>query len=142
MKEIILQERQRDLVNLFARAPMKETFGMELHFNEHESAMFLMPYDPAFDHSLNQIHGGVIATLLDNAGWFTAAQYYETWISTVEMQMRLLNPAAREKLIASGNMIKKGNRIAVAEMRVETEDGNLIATGSGTFAVTSIPLES
>ena len=31
----------------------------------------------------------VIATLLDNAGWFTAAVEYDTWIATVELTVRL-----------------------------------------------------
>ena len=78
-------------------------------------------------------------TLLDNAGWFTAATEYSTWVGTAEMQIRLLEPVTEKKLIATGKMIKSGKKIAMAEMKVETEDGKLIAVGSGTFAVTSVP---
>lgn len=32
-----------------------------------------LPYNPDLDHTLGSIHGGVHTTMLDTAGWFTAA---------------------------------------------------------------------
>ena len=138
MKSDAVILREQKLMEFFDKAPMKKTFGMDFSYNDNNSAIFVMPYNPGFDHALNQIHGGVIATLLDNAGWFTAAAQYDTWISTAEMQVRLLEPADKVKLISEGQIIKKGKKLAIVEMKVYTEDDVLIAVGSGTFAVTNL----
>ena len=131
-------ERMAELVALFGRAPIKRALGMELSYDEEERAVFEMPHSPEHEHALGDTHGGVIATLLDNAGWFAAAVRYDTWIATVEMQMRLLEPARREPLRAIGRVVRAGRSLAVSEMRVETTAGRLVATGSGTFAVTDL----
>ncbi len=79
----------------------------------------------------------MIATLLDNAGWFTAAPYFDRWIATVELTVRLHQPVARQQLTARGRIVRRGKRITSAEMEVRGEQGQLVATGSGTFTVTS-----
>ncbi len=135
-----LKKRQDELIGLFNRAPMKRTFGMELHYDENGSAIFDMPYNPDFNHTLGGIHGGVIATLLDNAGWFTVAPLYNTWISTAELQVRLLNAAVKVDLYSRGRILSAGKRIAMAEMEVRTRDDLLVAVGSGSFAVTSMSI--
>ncbi len=134
------KKRQEELMALFHRAPMKHSLGMEFHYDEEGSAIFNMPYNPHFDHALGGIHGGVIATLLDNAGWFTVAQFYDAWIATAELQVRLLKPVAKTDIYSKGRVLNLGKRIAMAEMEVRTKDELLIAVGSGTFAVTSMPM--
>ena len=128
------------LLDLFAKAPMKATFGMTLTYNEMGEAIFQMPYQEKFNHSLGDTHGGVIATLLDNAGWFTVAAHYQKWVVTADLQTRILEPAGRKNLIATGHIIRAGNTLAVAQMEVRLEDGKLIATASGSFMVTSKPV--
>ena len=90
--------------------------------------------------SLPILGAALIAGLLDNAGWFTVAPLYDTWVATSDLHMRLLRPAAATKLTSTGRVVKSGKRQAVAEMEVRTEDGELIAVGTGCFAVTSVPL--
>ena len=138
MKSTHLDQRAAELIALFASAPIKRTTGMELRY-EDGRAVFHMPYNPGFDHALGGIHGGAICTLLDNAGWFTAAVHYETWLGTVDLNVKMLEPAREEALRAEGRLLRAGKRLAMAEMEVRSEkDGRLIATGSGTFAVTSL----
>ena len=135
------KKRCEELVALFSRAPIKKTLGMDLSFNDKNESVFELPHNPGFEHGLGDTHGGLIATLLDNAGWFAAAVYYDSWIATVEMQVRLLEPAKREALRAVGRVLRAGQSLAVAEMEARTLSGRLIATGSGTFAVTSLEME-
>jgi uncharacterized protein (TIGR00369 family) len=132
------KERCEELVALFSRAPIKKTFGMVLFFNDKDESVFELPHNPRLEHALGDTHGGIIATLLDNAGWFAAAVQYDSWIATVEMQVRLLEPARKEALRAVGRVLRAGQSLAVAEMEVRTLSGRLVATGSGTFAVTSL----
>lgn len=132
-----IQQRRSQLEALFnERAPIARLFGMRLAY-EGEAAVFHMPYNPDLDHALGQTHGGAVATLLDNAGWFTAAPYFDRWIATVELSVRLHEPVARQELTARGRIVRRGKRIVSAEMEVRGEQAQLIATGSGTFTVTS-----
>jgi uncharacterized protein (TIGR00369 family) len=130
-------ERQQALAALFATAPIKKTFGMELSFDEEHRAVFHLAHNPALEHALHDTHGGVIATLLDNAGWFTAAVEYDCRIATVELTVRLLEPAQQEDLQAVGTLLKAAKNLAVARMEVRSASGRRVATGAGTFAVTT-----
>lgn len=134
--------RQKALADLFSRAPIKKTFGMELSFDEEHRAVFHLPHNPNLEHALHDTHGGVIATLLDNAGWFTAAVEYDTWIATVELTVRLLEPARQEELRAVGTLLKAAKNIAIARMEVRSASDRLVATGAGTFAVTTTAFTS
>lgn len=127
------------LKTMFDQAPIARAFGMTLSYDGEHRAVFTQPYNASFDHSIGGIHGGVFATMLDNAGWFTVAVHYETWIATVEFQVRLLEPVQKEELVATGRLVHSGKRIATAEMEV-CAGGRRVAIGSGTFTVTSQPL--
>jgi uncharacterized protein (TIGR00369 family) len=134
----VLAARRDDLVALFERAPIKHSFGMASWYDEEGHAIFDLPYNPGLDHALKGVHGGVIATLLDNAGWFTAAPHYDTWIATIEMSMRLHEHVSAEALQSRGRIVRLGHRVSVCAMEVRTAAGRLIATGQGTFTVTGV----
>ena len=136
-----ITKRQKLLISLFDKAPIKHTYGMQLSYDAEGCAVFHMPYNPRLDHFLGGIHGGVIATLLDNAGWFTAATYYDNWVATVEFHVRLLEAVEKVDLVSRGRIVKLGKRFSIGEMEVRTAAGLLVAVGSGTFAETSAPLE-
>ena len=127
------------LVALFRTSTIAQTLGISFHYDEEQRAVFELPYDGRFDHFLNDVHGGAIATLIDNAGWFAAAACYPTWIVSVEFQVRYHEPAGREALRAVGRVVRAGKRITSAEMEVRNRSGVLVATGAGSFAVTSSP---
>ena len=139
MPEKDLSRAQKKLVELFDSAPIIQTFGMNLSYDELGRAVVRLPFNPNFDHAFHQIHGGVMATLLDTCGWFTAAPHFDHWIATVEFQTRLLEPVEKCALVATGNIVRLGKRIAVCEMKVVSQDERTIALGSGTFTVTSVP---
>lgn len=124
------------LMNLFHAAPIAGALGMSLHYDSEKRAIFDFPRNPSLDHGLQDVHGGIIATLLDNAGWFTVAAHYGCWIVTVEFHTRLLEPANREDLRSIGKIIRAGKSLATAEMAVTGKSDRLLAIGSGTFTVT------
>jgi uncharacterized protein (TIGR00369 family) len=126
-------------VELFSRAKIRDTFGMVLSFNEKGNAVFDLPFNPNLCHALGDVHGGAISTLIDNAGWFSVAPYYETWVSTTDLHVQLLEPAKKEALQAIGYTLRIGNRLAAARMEVRSKSGRLVAAGQGTFTVTSVP---
>lgn len=124
---------------LYERSPIKHTLGITLGYDEAGRAVLSMPYRRDYDNAMGNTHGGVIATLLDKAGWFTAAQHYATWIATADLHVQVLASADKVALTAIGQLVRAGRRLAVATSEVRAPDGTLIAIGSGTFAVTSRP---
>ena len=135
-----LQQRATELKALFARAPIGRTFGMTLDYTADFRAVFHLPHNRGLEHAMGDTHGGAIATLLDNAGWFTAAVHYDNWIATVDLQVKILEPCRQEDLRATGRLVRAGSRLAVAEMEVRAAGGRLVAVGSGTFAATSVAI--
>ena len=132
------QRRVKRLEALFGSAPIGRTFGMRLTYTDDGAAVFDYAHHSGLEHAMGDTHGGVIATLLDNAGWFTVAPHYDSWIATVDLQVRILEPCRKENLRARGRLVRAGRRLAVAEMEVRTVAGRRVAVGSGTFSVTSL----
>ena len=94
-------DRKEKLLELFnQRAPIAKTFGMKLSFDVDDRANISLPYNPDLDHALGGVHGGVIATLLDNAGWFSCALAHEGsgWVVTSEMSLHLFQPVKKSDL--------------------------------------------
>lgn len=107
---------------------------MTLSYDKQGHAHLKLPYNPNLDHTMGGIHGGAIATLLDNAGWFAAAAQIEwVWVATSEFKIHLLYPVRESELHAEGWVVKSGKRISIAEMRVLASDGELVAIGTGTY---------
>lgn len=133
---------QDQLIKLFHSAPIAKFFGMTLSFDVQGHPHFALPYNPNLDHALKGIHGGSIATLLDNAGIFAvSAQKEGVLITTSEFNTHLLYPAVECDLYAEGWVVKMGKRISKAEMRVTASDGELVAMGMGTYvALANVPV--
>jgi uncharacterized protein (TIGR00369 family) len=119
--------------------PIARTFGMTLSYTDEGNAVVDLPYNPDLDHGLGGIHGGVYATLLDTAGWFTAAAAHDEpcWMATAEMSIHFLAPVERTSLRAEGRLIKGGRRQDVAEMHLYDGSGRLVAHATGTFILLS-----
>jgi uncharacterized protein (TIGR00369 family) len=111
---------------------------MSLRFDDDLRAIVGLPHADFLHHGLGQVHGGIFATLIDTAAWFTAAVHYDTWISTIDFTVRLLEPVEAEDLTAIGSVIRLGKRIATADSEIRTAAGRLVAVGGGTFATTRV----
>jgi len=113
--------------------PIVKYFGMSLDFDDDDQAIITLPYNPNLDHGEQAVHGGAIATILDNAGYFASAIANKGWVTTTEMSFHLLRPAKKTQLIAKGKVLKVGKRQIIAEMRCWDENDQLIAHGTGTY---------
>jgi uncharacterized protein (TIGR00369 family) len=96
-----------------------------------------------FYNPLGTVHGGWISTLLDSAmgcavhSVLKAGQAY----TTVDMTVSFVRPVFEKtgKLRCEGKIIHAGGRIATAEGRVWDQAGTLIAHGSETCMVMTVP---
>jgi uncharacterized protein (TIGR00369 family) len=138
-------KRIEELLHMFNRlAPIARTLGMTLSYNKEGQAIVDLPYNPGLDHAQGGVHGGVYATLLDSAGWFTAAAAHDVdcWLATSEMSVHFLAPVERTALRGVGRLIKQGKRQDVAEMHLYDGEGRLVGHATGTFIVLpNVPLK-
>jgi uncharacterized protein (TIGR00369 family) len=127
--------RQKELLEIFSHSRVQKLFGTTLSFDEDGHAHVDLPYNPNLDQPFG-IHGGVIATLLDTAGWFSVAAQSETVsVTTSEFKIHFLNPAIECHLHGEGWVVKAGKRIFIAEMRVSKSNKEVVAIGTGTFVI-------
>lgn len=128
-------KRQQELLELFITGRIPKFFGFTLSFDEQGHAHVNLPYNPNLDQPCG-IHGGIVATLLDTAGWFAvAAQSKTILVTTSELSIHFLNPTQECDLHAEGWVVKAGKRTLIGEMRVSKSDGEVVAIGTGTFVV-------
>jgi uncharacterized protein (TIGR00369 family) len=83
------------------------------------------------------IHGGAIATLLDNAmGWAmnTVLQDDENF-ATADLQIQFVRAAKIGLLKARGSVIRRTRALAFCESDVRSDDNQLVARGSATFSI-------
>ena len=137
-------ERIKALLHMFNEAaPIARLFGMRLSFTEEANAAIDLPYNPLLDHGSGGVHGGVCATMLDSAGWFTAAASHDapSWHATSQLNTHFLEPARETSLRAIGRLLKRGRRQVVAEMCLYDDQDRLVGHATGTFAaIERIPL--
>ena len=130
-------DRIAELLHMFKGVPIARFLGMSLSYTDEGNAVVDLPYNPNLDHALGGVHGGVYATMLDTAGWFTAAATHDVscWMATAEMSVHFLAPVERTSLRAVGRLLKRGRRQDVAEMNLYDGEGRLVGHATGTFII-------
>jgi uncharacterized protein (TIGR00369 family) len=124
---------QAVLIGLFNNAPINKTLGVTLEYNAEGEAICRWQRKEEFDHGGYDTHGGIIATLLDTAGWFTAAAKCGQAVVTSDIHVRLLQAAKQQDLIATARIVRAGSRSVITEMTVSSA-GGLVATATAAFA--------
>ncbi len=126
--EKLLKARLRD-------APISRFLGHWLAGCKGGRAEVRLPYRAEFQQNYGVVHGGIIATVADTAGFFAAASSSpEQMVTTVEFKINLLSGAREENLISVGKVIRNGRQLIVCEMIVYGRRRRKIALASGTYA--------
>jgi uncharacterized protein (TIGR00369 family) len=92
------------------------------------------------------LHGGVISAVLDVTAGFAImlALHKEPQpgekpefpnIGTIDLRVDYLRPGRGKHFVATGRVVRLGNRIAVTHMELENDEGELIATGGAAYVV-------
>jgi uncharacterized protein (TIGR00369 family) len=81
----------------------------------------------------DKVHGGLIATLLDEVmAW--APSSFDSWAVTAELTTRFRSPAAPgERLTASARVVERRRRIYRVAGEVRAADGRLVAEAEGRY---------
>jgi uncharacterized protein (TIGR00369 family) len=86
------------------------------------------------------LHGGVISALADTAGGmavWTGIEDPRSRVSTIDLRIDYLRPGKLETVAAEATVVRLGNRVGVADVRLfhPTASDTTIATGKGVYNV-------
>ncbi len=137
------------------RIPFNQFLGVRVDQMSRGLAVLRLPFRPAFvgDPFRPALHGGTISMLIDTAGG--AAVWSEIdrkdRVSTIDMRVDYLRPAALVDTWAEAKVVRLGNRVGVARIQVWQEEapGNasdeaqagegggrrMVAEGTGVYAI-------
>lgn len=120
-------------------SPAWQWLGLKLiELGDGAATVEMTPGEDMANHS-GFVHGGMISTLADSAMGKALQTGSRRVYRSVSFDLKLTFISAAkvgERLRATGHVVHTGRRTAVTECRVEGPDGRLVATASGTFAIT------
>jgi acyl-CoA thioesterase len=119
-------------------SPAWRWLGIELVESAEGSAVVEMTPSADMANHAGFVHGGMISTLADSAMGRSLRTIKPAVVRSMSFDLKLSFISAAkvgEALRATAHIVHAGRRTAVAECRVEAA-GRLVATASGTFAIT------
>ncbi|MCH8552698.1 MAG: PaaI family thioesterase [Natronospirillum sp.] len=121
----------------FGKSFLVRFYGLEIDYIDDRCRVTL----PVRDHTLNTIgklHGGVLATALDVSMGHLIHHVTGKGGSTVEMKIQYLRPADSGRVVCEACFLKQGRTLAFMESRATSEDGNLVAVATATWAMPKV----
>ncbi|MEH7350487.1 PaaI family thioesterase [Gottfriedia acidiceleris] len=118
--------------------PIARLIGAELVNVEEGKAVFELQCDTEkHANPMGTIHGGILCDIADMAMGVAFASTLETneTFTTVELKINYLKPVWNEKIIAKGEVMKRGNTIGLIKCDVFDEGGSLVAHALSTCMI-------
>jgi len=127
--------------HLFNNAiPFNQFLGLETQKLERGAVEALLPFRPEFigDPTRPALHGGVISMVADTVGGaavFTLTDPGDK-VATIDLRVDYLRPGRGEDLHARSEVIRVGNRVGVAEIKLWQSDPDApIAVAKGVYTI-------
>lgn len=107
----------------FDRQAFMATIGAELASVASGQVALSLPHRPDLTQQHGFFHGGVVATMADNAAGYAAFSLMpaDSSVLTVEFKLNLLSPAEGDRLVAEANVLKPGRSLTVCRSDVHGE---------------------
>lgn len=132
--------------------PFNQALGFQIETLADHEVQIRMPWsNMLMGNPVHKIlHGGATAAILDTVGSVVALMYgikqlkpkdvedFKNTLAnngTIDMRVDYLRPGKGEEFIATASVIRRGRRVAVCRMELHNEQGQHIASGTGTYLV-------
>jgi uncharacterized protein (TIGR00369 family) len=122
--------------------PFNKFLGVKVAAMQGGFARLEIPFRPEFigDPQRPALHGGVISMLADTAGGlavWSGLDDERSRVSTIDLRIDYLRPGKLDTLMAEASVVRLGNRVGVADVRLfhPSAAGETIATGKGVYSV-------
>jgi uncharacterized protein (TIGR00369 family) len=112
-----------------------------LAVDEHAGSVTInLPVRPEFYRLPDrpEIHGGVVAAMVDISGHAAIAAKVLHSVATVDMRVDFLRLAAGSELRAVATVVKLGRTIGVVDVRVTDDQKRLVAIGRAAYVTKSV----
>lgn len=135
MSEDLTHAERESLEQMLQIAPFHRWLGLTIRSCSSEQLQLEMPWreEIVSNPMIGSAHGGVIASLIDLTGLYTLLSQGAAAKATADLRVDYHRPATSGPLVATGQVVKIGKQICVAEARVAGPDGKLIASGRGAY---------
>jgi uncharacterized protein (TIGR00369 family) len=124
-------------------------FNEEVTFSRHigakveevESGRSVISIDVEDIHlnGAGTLHGGVYASLIDNAMGLSVLAQVGVRTATIQMNVHFLGAVSGGRITCESEVLHRTRRTATAEAKVYDAEGNLVALGTGAFRVFEKP---
>ncbi len=110
----------------FARQGLMRTLGATLDPVSPGHVEIAIRPDPAICQQHGFVHAGAVAAIADSAAGYAALSLMPAGagVLTTEFKVNLLAPAAGERIVARGRVVKAGRTLTVCQTEVFAEIGN------------------
>lgn len=108
----------------FGRQQMMRTLGAELISVEPGEVTIAMGYREDLTQQHGYVHAGAITAIVDSACGYAALSLMEAGkeVLAVEFKINLLAPAAGERFVATGRVLRAGRTLTVCAGEVHAEN--------------------
>lgn len=115
-------------------SPFQAGLGLRLLEMGEDGVVIGLPFRPGLARQAGsgQVHGGVLASLIDIAGDYALAIRLGHFVPTVDLRCDYLRPAAGD-LRAEARVVRAGRTLGVADITVRDVTGREVAVGRGTY---------
>lgn len=116
-------------------SPYPNHMSMTLDEIGIDTAQIVLNLDKFHLQPFGIVHGGVIATMIDTATFWSGFLRLpeDTGLVNVDLKLNYLQSVTMGRLTATGTCLRPGRRISYAEASVFDEDKNLVAHGTSTL---------
>lgn len=154
MQDILeLEDLQRSIHLIFEeKVPFNHLLGIKVQDIGKDSVRVRFEMREEFvGHFVHRVlHGGVTASVLDVTGGLAAfvgtlskikhlpfdeqVQRFNN-LGTIDLRIDYLRPGRGQQFLATGYILRIGNKVAVTRMELHNDNNNLIAVGTGAYTV-------
>lgn len=123
------------MVRSMKNNPYWEHIGIKEVTLENGTSLLELPVKREITQSWGNVHGGVVASLIDaavGAALRSTLEEHEGGV-TVEMKLNYLRPANGDILYAKGKIVQKGKSIVIGQATIENDAGEEVAIGIATY---------
>jgi len=138
-------EYVRSVAELVNRSPYFTLISMGIETFGWGESRLVVEIEEGHLQPFGMVHGGVFSSLIDAAAFWAVypCMDEDDGLTTVEMKLNYLAPAAEGRLVGTGRSIKVARTLCLGEASVSNEEGRLLAHGTVTLMrIPSMKLEA
>ena len=115
--------------------PFENNLKLEVFERHSDGVTIQFPITREFLNSQGVLHGGIIATIADEAAWHAIQEHFgkPTLCTTTELKVNYLRPVFGEKAVARAYLVRAGKTLCITRIDLFDDAGELAAIAIVTY---------